>query len=489
VKWVAGVCAVMAMAGAGYGDDFQKSFQVFGAAGMDAGEWENYKYFTLGEDFSHQWVQDNYVWVGVKADLHPRLQGVFSVMGWLQYNGFPDSMLYSPSTFASDPITSFNFDHAEAILNLSPNPKDSLVKVEVGLFPFKSNPDSKDLGDYMFRTGCYPGFIDYYGLDLCSQLGGIHVSNDMCEGWHNDFFLTSELHLYPYNDFSLTYLTDFKPFSNNMLDFGAGVQLYRCFSVDNGLTQPKVNPIGDGPAGGVGDLAPNYYFLESDPFHKDTLFYTYAGTKIQARIAFDPKPLLGDVPLLGDMRNVLGQEDLKLYGEAIILGVKNYPADYEFAQNTSTPINEFGYDKLMQKMPIMMGMNLPAFKIFNLLSVEAEYYGKDYVNTVPTPATGNLMTRLPLPYDPNVNSGLPYGDPGEIGSTGEYPKSFYYSREAHWKWDLYVKKTLFGNFNVTALAAKDHSRVATNIAQNVDEEEAFVKDGQWYWTLKFGYNF
>lgn len=263
----------------------------------------------------------------------------------------------------------------------------------------------------------------------------------------------------------------------------AGVQFFRCFSVNNGLTQPKTNLV-QSSSGLPNATSPNYYFLESDPLHKDTLFYTFAGTKIQSRVAFDPKPLLGGCTMLGP-------EDLKLYSEAIILGVKNYPASYDIASGGTAPINEFGYDKLMQKMPIMMGLNFPAFKLLDLLSVEAEYYGKDYANTVPIPANGYYMTRFPVPYDANVNGGYPYGDPNPAaeGPGGQYPKSLYYTTKTHWKWDVYAKKTLFGNFNITALAARDHNRVPTNLSNNVDEEEAFVKNGQWYWTLKFGYNF
>jgi hypothetical protein len=399
-------------------------------------------------------VQDNYVWVGVTSRLNPRLEGIFGVMGWLQYNAFPDSLLADPSRFANTAIMAFHFDHAEALLNLSPNPSDSLCKVEIGLFPFKENPDSKDLGDYMFRTGCYPGFIDYYGLDLTEQLGGLHISNDVTSdlfgGWHNDLFLTSELYLYPFNDFSLTFLTDFKPYKNKVLDFGAGAQLYRCFSVNNSLTHPTTNIV-QSSSGGSSAMAPNYYNVNITPIKNasgqitgyDTTggsFYTFAGTKIQARIAFDPKPLMGDIA------KVLGPQDLKVYTEAIILGVKNYPASDFIAPGATVPINEFGYDKLMQKMPIMMGLDFPTFRILDVLSVEAEYYGKNYANNVPVPANGLYFNRFPLPYDPNVNAGYPYGDPSQAYASGDYSKEFYYSTEAHWKWDVYAKKTLLGNF-------------------------------------------
>ena len=103
VRGVAGACAILAVAVAGYGDDFMNKFDVYGAAGMDVGQFVSYKYYTSGDNFYHQWVQDNYVWVGLKTQFNPRLQGVFGVMGWLQYNEFPDSLLADASRVSSPP--------------------------------------------------------------------------------------------------------------------------------------------------------------------------------------------------------------------------------------------------------------------------------------------------------------------------------------------------------------------------------------------------
>ena len=99
---------------------------------------------------------------------------------------------------------------------------------------------------------------------------------------------------------------------------GAGVQWFRCFSADNDETSPR-EVWRNGVAQGA---APNYYLEESgvDEFGLptyDSLWYTFAGTKIMARFMFDPKPLLG--------LTIFGEEDLKLYAEAAILGVSNYP--------------------------------------------------------------------------------------------------------------------------------------------------------------------
>ena len=201
-----------------------------------------------------------------------------------------------------------------------------------------------------------------------------------------------------------------------------------------------------------------------------------------ARFTFDPKPLLGNSTLFGP-------EDLKLYSEAIILGVNNYPANPDSDKAWgNTVVNEFGYNKLMQKMPIMIGLNLPTFKFLDVFSIETEYYGKKYVNRVPVITEGLTSMRLPVPYDNQLNSGSPEGD-AAAGGDGTYSKRTYFGGEAQWKWSIYAKKTLFNNFNITAQIARDHSRVQTALFQSIDQEEALIKNKQWYWMLKFGYNF
>lgn len=203
-----------------------------------------------------------------------------------------------------------------------------------------------------------------------------------------------------------------------------------------------------------------------------------------ARLAFDIKPLFGSP-------DFFGTNDLKLYSETIILGVKNYPASLDSNQYTNQrPINEFGYNKLFEKMPVMVGFNFPAFKLLDVLSLEAEYYGKKYVNRVPIYANSNNMLRLPLPYDPNINNGQPNGSKeGNSNASGEYTKDTYKSLYAQLKWSIYLKKTLLEKFDITMQFARDHSLIKTGLAQNVDYEEIFIKDKQWYWMLKFGYSF
>ncbi len=94
-----------------------------------------------------------------------------------------------------------------------------------------------------------------------------------------------------------------------------------------------------------------------------------------ARASFDIK---GIFPM-----DFLGEEDLKIYGELAILGLKDYPGHY----------NDFS-----KRIPMMLGFNLPFFGLLNLflprftkldvLKLELEYQGTD----VPK---GHIQDRLP----------------------------------------------------------------------------------------------
>jgi hypothetical protein len=474
-----GFILLIAAAGFSYAMSPREDIEFFGSAETQYGQYKNFKYLPNGYELTNKWMQDNILTMGLRTKINERLSGDVSLKAWLYFNPFPDSLMNNRQQDMNAPTIDFYMMSARMKLRLSPDPEDSLFNLEIGLFPFKYNENIRNLGEYMFRTGCYPGYIHSEGFDLAGrQLSGIHLRNNLLDGMiKNDLFFTSELYLYPSKDFSLTVLTDITPLRNQVINIGAGVQLFRLLSVDDAFTTPtKYEQMYGSPEE---KLAPNWYVIDGD-----TLYYTFAGTKIMGRLAFDPKPLFGSP-------DIFGPEDLKLYSEAVILGVKNYPASLDSSNFYGRPINEFGYNKLLEKMPFTIGFNFPAFKLLDVLSIEVEYYGKKYVNRVPIYANSNNMLRLPLPYDPRINQGYPYGDSLTFSpeATGAYSKETYRGGAAQLKWSVYAKRTLLDQLAITLQFARDHTLIKTGLAQNVDFEEIFIKSNQWYWMLKFGYSF
>jgi hypothetical protein len=164
-----------------------------------------------------------------------------------------------------------------------------------------------------------------------------------------------------------------------------------------------------------------------------------------ARFSIDPRALF--------QTDILGSEDLKLYGEGAILGVKDYPGYYE---------------KITERMPLMAGFNFPVFKMLDELSLEVEWFGNPYPNSY----RRVYEYYVPLPNDIGSNA----------ADTAMY-------RNDDWKWSVYAKKTLFPGFCIIAQAARDHMRIVTHDYMFQDKEEALRATKDWYYMLKCKFAF
>ncbi|MBN2036532.1 MAG: hypothetical protein JW768_07295, partial [Chitinispirillaceae bacterium] len=449
---------VMCMTTLSFGEIDPESLKLSGFASMESGQMVKYKWNSL--EFLHQWVQKNKIGINLNSEINDHLGIYITTGGILSYNTIPTSAIGRPDDFANSTFVGLFIDRAEMVLRLGPDPKEGFFDIGIGIWNEKYNHEAKNLGEYLFRSGAYPGYIYQSGFDECFyNLSGIHINNQIADVWHNELFLTSELYLTPFNDFSAAYVTDVS-LAKKALNLGAGVQLFRVFSVDDEQTTPQAL-VGDPD---VGELftQPNFYrdSVGVDEFGLaiyDTIYYTFAGTKVMARAMLDPKPLFG--------REIFGDEDLKLFFEAAILGVKNYPNSP--LEHRAIPagkwINKFGFDTLLQKIPIMMGFNFPAFKVLDLISLQLEYYGKKYVNAIPIPCgqrKGKYYPVTTIPYNP--------------GGGTVYDSLYEQGGAVNWKWSVYVRKTIFNNFSITAQAARDHllNTVRGLSMLEVDREEA-----------------
>lgn len=210
------------------------------------------------------------------------------------------------STDIGQAITPFILKEAQGIYSFG-EPGNSYLEIEAGYFPFKYNPESSNLGEYLFRSGAYPGYV-ITDFDFAqARLMGFNVSSILFENLHLNLLLTSEYREPPFFDYSLSGLVSYK-FLNKILDFGAGMDFNRLIPIVPSLTT--------NPASIVLDKNGNVVMEDGD-----TLRYTKIGTKIMGRLTFDPKPLL-------PFAYLLAPSDFKVYGEFAILGLKNYGAYY-----------------------------------------------------------------------------------------------------------------------------------------------------------------
>jgi hypothetical protein len=342
-----------------------------------------------------------------------------------------------------------------------------------GLFDWKYDNNIKNLGLYLIRGAVYPQIL-ISGFETKEMVGsanmlGAHVRNCVGDWMTNDFLLVSETDLKPKYDFSLIYVTTLQ--AGPGLELGAGVNFYHYLPVRPAATSPTEE-----------DFDPNQIQREGPPDKLDRIYaidkdtalipagqrvnpadslsisrewYSHKGIKVMGRFALDPKAWFGAEG--GD--GVFGKQDLKLYGEAAIIGVKNY---------------ELIYTKISERIPVMFGFNLPAFGLLDDFSIEAEYFNSPYV-----PDYAKVMEfSSPIPRSPYWNRAA--------SGAGSKP---YDVNADNWKWSIYLSKVLAGHVKLSAQAASDHFRIGSQQPWFPTYDETFAGSGDWYFMTKLAFFF
>ena len=297
---------------------------------------------------------------------------------------------------------------------------NDLFTVELGYFPFKYNPQSTNLGEYLFRSGTYPGWLITgfeHSIDR-PKLAGVHVSHTMGSTIHlkQDLIVNSEQEVFPYRDINLTYIAT--PAYNRIVNLGLGVELARLIAVDQRKTTIGSDTIYKNR------YDPKIGYIDTTT--GDTIRYTFQGTKLMGRATFDIKELFGV------HAGIFGSEDLKIYGEAALLGVKNYPG---------------WYNERKERVPVMLGFNVPVFKGLDILSIEVERYQSPYVNTQDYIWKGGSA----VPYIAGRPSGSSYPD---------YNRDWNDSMavtDDDIRWSVYASRKIGKNFRLSAQVACDHT--------------------------------
>jgi hypothetical protein len=421
----------------------------------------------------------------VKADLAEHWEGAFG-FGAHKVN---HAMGHGQKAFLT--IAMFHNFLTESRLTWYAGEKENPdFSVTLGSFPYKYNQDVHNLGLYLFRGPVYPGILmggfQDFAVDpsKSTQLGAkVHhaVGN-----FSHDVILNTERDIPPTFDWSLGYVAKYNAFG--ALEVGAGVNFYRLLAYDEKLQTP--GKLSDADL----NFGPRDRFIEVDtagsagnPALWDTTYFTHQGTKLMGMFSLDFKPLLG-------LESGLTPNDFKLYGEGALLGWTNYGKTYADRS---------------QRMPMMVGFNIPTFGILDRLSIEVERYTSPYRNDLTNLGNNNLVAdwtiktpqEVPIP-SPKPVQNKDYG----IAADGTWTdvngrviqtNGTGLSRESvttdDIKWSLLVEKTVSGHIRFLAQVANDHYRprpVATGlIASSGGVAEAFSEQSNWYFMLRMGYFF
>jgi hypothetical protein len=363
---------------------------------------------------------------------------------------------------------------AYAQFNVGDAEKPGLVG-KLGFFPVKYSY-SRNLGEYLFRTGTYPDFLvtgnGYTAVNTSSAtVLGTQWTHRITETLSHELFFTSERQSYPLHDFSLTYLAKY---DGGFVKAGLGVQLDRIIPVTPSLTTPNDpkntyfefkgatyanNPEyyadrakaatldGDTTEAAqwtaVGTLLDSLRAAwEANPASQPKFEnYSFKGIKPLAMLALDFKTLFGGELFRGD--------EMVLYSEAVLMGVENRPIYYE---------------NRMDRLAVMLGLNIPTFGLLDVFNVEAERLTAKYINGYRTAREGSL----PLPdYHYDQTKGY---DPDDWSGDNI-------------KWSVFLDKKIIEGFHIQAQAASDHLR-GRRFTRVVSENSLLVDDSHWYYMVK-----
>ncbi len=354
------------------------------------------------------------------------------------------------------------------------NTKDNpIFSFTAGYFPFQYNSDTKNLGLYLLRGSIYPGFI-YSGFELDETMGianilGTRFYNRIGNFSHNLIF-SSESKIRPLFDYSMSYIAQYQ--SESFFSMGAGISFYRLFPISSELTTPTNQDLFQlvNTDSITHPYDPPQYYIEkkSDNTGFDTTTLSLAGTKVNAFLSMDFKKLF-DISSMGD-------EDFKLYSEAALIGTKNYKGIYT---------------NMKQRIPIMVGFNVPVYNVMDHLSLEVEWYGAPYSGNAikletgysPIPVSNRnlkryLVTDSTGTYFQDESKRLPYEN--------QYDMQNLHADDI--KWSIHAAKTIKNHVRFSAQVANDHFRTGGKYKVQ-DYGEAFSTLKDWYWMTKISYFF
>jgi hypothetical protein len=330
----------------------------------------------------------------------------------------------------------------QGIYAFGEDPRKPAATLQFGLFSHKYS-ESVNLGEYLFRSGTYPGNLFSGGwsyMNAASYLAqGIRLTVPTLNGTlRHEFVAYMERNLQPAHDISPGYLVTYKPVP--FLEVSAGGVWSHAISMNSKRLAPKTEANTYSKSTGLpigGEPAPSECSdsLAVGASSSDCGYYTFEGFKVMGRLSADLGLLVG-----------LKANDFKVYSEVALLGVEDQPYYYE--------------DK-MQRMPVMLGLNIPTFGLLDRLTLEGEYLASAFPNS----NVEVLQEQLPIPTNE------PYSfDPDD--------KQF-----DEIKWTIYARRKIVDGVTINAQAASDHLR-HVNYAGIPAGQTATPEAKDWYYVIR-----
>jgi hypothetical protein len=457
------------------------------------------------------WINDEYLRISLRSTLSDHLQFIVAPEMRMWFDNYDWNQMDAEAfAFPFTSHTTVSLANAQGIMTYGDKQNYSF-EFAAGVMPYKYNNSVKNLGEYLFRSGCHPAYVVTSFDNAYATLTGFRLSSTMFNQLSLDLFLTTETVFLPTLDWSVSLLAGYNPIPG--LEFGAGVMFHRLFPVDSTRERPS-NPK-------TSDFTTNGYQTSDG----DTGYFSFAGTKVMARFSFDPKEVFEDVFPDG----LFGKEDGKIYAEAAVLGVKSITAYGRLLDTNGMPIggglivdsSKNFYSDITQRIPVMVGFNWPTHPLVAALApAAAAFLTSKELNTFSIIVGGAgiasgvglwfledyLETKLRLDYLSfefeyyGWPHSLGFGDVNQFRvmypippSVQDYPGSdpLAYKKKDNWKYSVNFKKTVVNGFSIIGQVACDHTHYDayyTKFNTGYFSNEAFTLTNDWGWWVKLQYS-
>lgn len=439
-------------------------------------------------DFKNEWVDHFGAYIAQTAQVNENLAFDIGIGGVFEYQ----KREIISSGWGGTQYKSFFVGPSVADIRYGGAARDGQgLGLTLGIFNYKYNPDASNLGEYLFRSGAYPGYVTSGGFWFVNnssvQVQGLKASYGS-GALTGDLLLLTETSMPSLYDISAAAIVGYKV-ANGFIDLGAGLNYKHMIPVKPSHTTRHHVVNAYFTRGTTTYSANDAIYLEKSNFYKrratedptnaanwnvlanaekataDSVlewvtkrdsngikleYYTQTGLIAMARASVDFKKLFDS--------DAFGKDDFRLFFEGAILGIQNYP---------------IYYTKISERIPLMAGFNFPCYRILDLLSIQVEYYKSPYLNSYSSLVEYNAAVPQHALGNDKVRSGTEYQD---------------ITKKDDVSWSVLAKKNIGGGSYISAQVARDHIRTVSIETWTAPEPtQVLGRSSDWYWMLQFGF--
>jgi hypothetical protein len=299
--------------------------------------------------------------------------------------------------------------------------------VKFGFFDFKYNPDSKDLGEYLIRSEAYPTILESaQGKDLMAwsdtRVAGVRYGYDG-EYIRHTALLYAEQVNEPVNDISAAYFLSAGP---KNAELSVGTDYARFLRLGDSI------------------------YLTNDLQTVENAKYVSANGLTTKAWKFILRGRL-------DLAAYLSMKSpFVLYGEAALLGLKK---------------DTLYYRHMSERMPMMVGVDIPTFGILDVLSFEQEYFPNRYYEKK-YQLQENKFTPLPSFIQPDEYAGA----------------NLPHVTNHDWRWSANAERSLNKWLKLKLRIASDHMRLLNWSGDYEGGTPFTAKSSDWYWLARIEFH-